>query len=190
MSYAPFLKVKAKRAAEICANFDLKKEARSVLHDAMTPLEFLDALTKTKQYLTGIEFLAHALPPREAIWWGCLCLQHAWGESLSEPDRAACRAAVEWVIQPSETNRAAAKDGGDTAGPASSAGALAAAVCQTGGNIAPPKATPVPPSPFAPAKAVIQAVKLASINGDPARIIDTQGAFLDLGIRIAEGRFI
>jgi hypothetical protein len=36
----------------------------------------------------GIDFIAHALPAREAVWWGCLCLQHACGSNLSPADKA------------------------------------------------------------------------------------------------------
>jgi hypothetical protein len=66
-------------------------------------------------------------PAREAIWWGCMCLQHACGDSLSLTEKAACRAAVQWVLQPTEENRAAAKAPADKAGPTNPAGALAAA---------------------------------------------------------------
>ncbi len=190
MSYASFVKVKARTAAEICAHLDLKKEARSLLCDGMSPREFVEALATKQQYVTGIEFIAHALPAREGIWWGCLCLQHTCGNNLSGADRAACQAVVQWVVQPTEANRAAAKAPAETAGPASPAGALATAVNQTGGNIAPPKAPPMSPLPFAPAKAVSNAVKLVSVRSEPAKIVDTQRAFLELGIRIAEGHFI
>ncbi len=92
-------------------------------------------------------------------------------------------------MQPTEKNRAAAKDPAQAAGPASPAGALAAAANQTGGNVAPPKAPPMPPGPFAPAKAVAMAVKLATLKADPAAIVETQRLFLELGIGVAQGRF-
>lgn len=189
MSNSPLAKIKAATAAEICANFDLKKEARPLLLEGMSPRKFLEALVAKKQFIAGIDFLSHALPPREAIWWGCLCLQHACGNELSEADKEACKAAVRWILQPTEENRAAARTPAETAGPASAAGHLAFAAHHTGGNIAPPKAPPVAPGPFAPAKAVANAVKLASTKAEPAKIAETQRLFLELGMGVSEGRY-
>ena len=183
------VKVKSAMAAEICANFNLDEKAKPLLREGMGPREFMDALVANKQFIPGIDFVAHALPAREAIWWGCLCLQHACGSSLTPAEKAAARAAVQWVMAPSEENRAAAKAPTDAAGPASPAGSLANAVFQTGGNIAPPKAPPIAPGPFAPAKSVSAAVKIASAKADPAKIKETQRLFFELGIGVAEGRF-
>jgi hypothetical protein len=190
MSIGPLLKVKAATAFEICARFDLKKEARFLLREGMSPREFIEALMVNNQYVTGIDFLAHALPTREAVWWGCLCLQHACGDRLSTQDKVACRAAVCWILEPTEQNSLAAHAPAETAGPGSSAGALAGAVEQTIGDLVPPKGRPMPSGAFAPAKAVARGVKLASIKGEPAKIGDTQRLYHELGIGVAEGRFV
>jgi hypothetical protein len=187
VSNSPLVKIKAATAVEVCVNFDLKK-ARPFLREAMPPRAFLDALLANKQYLAGIDFLSHALAPHDAIWWGCLCVQHAFSGNFSEPDKAACKAAVRWIFAPSEENRAAAKPPADAAGPASPAGGLASAASFTGGSIAPPKAPPMPPPAFAPAKAVAGAIKLATTKADPVRMAETQKLYLELGIAIAEGR--
>jgi hypothetical protein len=190
MSYGPLVKIKAMTAAEICATFELNRQARQLLRDSMPPHEFLEALMSHKQYVAGIDFMAHALPAREAIWWGCLCMQHACGDNLSAPERAASRATAQWVLQPTEENRAAAKAPAEAAGPASPAGALASATNLTVGNAAPPKASPTAPAPFASAKSVATAVKLASVKGDPAGIVDRQRSYFELGIGVAEGRYM
>jgi hypothetical protein len=177
-------------ASELCAHFNLERCARRLLDDRMGSSEFLEALVASKQYLAGIEFMAHALPAREAIWWGCLCLQYACGNELSASEKAACKAAVRWVLQPLEGNRAAAKGPAEAAGPASPAGALAMAANQTGGSLALPNLPPLPPRPFAPARAVANAVKFASLKGDPVRTADRQRLFVELGMGVAEGRFV
>jgi hypothetical protein len=131
-------------AAHICAHFNLEEETEPLLRDGMGPREFVEALLANKQYAAGIDFMAHALPSREAVWWGCLCLQHACGSSLSTKDKAAAKAALQWVLQPNEENRAAAKAPAEAAGPASPAGALARAAHWTGGSLGPPNGPPVP----------------------------------------------
>lgn len=189
MDKGTLVKVAAATAAEVCARFDLRQEARPLLCDGMGPNEFVEALVAKKQYVAAIDFIAHALPVREAIWWGCLCLQHATDGDLSPPDKAACKAAVQWVMQPTEENRAAAQAPAQEAGLATPAGQLALATNQTGGNIAPANAPPMPPAPFEPAKAVARAVKMATAKADPVKIIDTQRLLVELGIGVAEGRF-
>jgi len=189
MCNQPLVKIQAVTAAEVCACFDLGEKVRPLLRDGLGPREFLEALVGNKQYAAGIDFLAHALPAREAIWWGCLCAQHACGNNLSPTDKAACLAAARWVMQPNEQNRAAAKAPGEAAKAPSPAGALAMAVSLTGGSLGPPNLPPVPPPPFAWAVYVATAVKFAAIRVEPAKIAETQRLFVELGIGLAEGRY-
>ncbi len=189
MGNGTLVKVAAATAAEVCACFDLKPEARPLLRDGMGPREFVDALMAKKQYIAAIDFVAHALPAREAIWWGCLCLQHASGGNLSALDKAACKAAVQWVMQPTEVNRAATQAPAQEVGLVTPAGQLAMAANQTGGNIAPPNAPAMAPPPFASAKAVAGAIKMVTAKADPVNIVETQRLFVELGVGVAEGRF-
>jgi hypothetical protein len=190
MAFAPLVKIQAATAEEVCARFDLKKESRQLLKDGMSPQEFVAVLIENKKLIDAIDFMAHALPVREALWWGCLCMQHALDGKFSDKERVAATAAVQWIMQPSEENRAAAKAPADLAGPGSPAGALAMAAAQTGGSMAPPNAPPIPPPPFAPAKSIAMAVKSASTKSEPIKISPTQRSYVELALQIAEGRFI
>ena len=199
MAAAPLAKVTASRATDVCKNFDLKEEARPFLRDGQSPREFLETLVANKRYAPAIDFLAHALPPREAVWWGCLCVQQAGGTELSPLETAACKAAVAWVLDPTEENRQAAKTPAEAAKLSTAAGGLAMAATWTGGSLAPPMDSsnpkvppppPVPPGPYVPAKVAAGAILLASVKGDPTRIADTQRSFVELGIGVAEGRFV
>ncbi len=188
MPNAPLVKIKAATAAEVCAAFSLDDEALPFLADGMAPCDFLEALLAKKQYVAGIDFLSHALAPRDAIWWGCLCLQQALSAQLTDKDKAAARAAVRWVFSPTEESRAAAGASAEPAGPATPSGALACAAFQTGGNVTPPKSPAMAPPPFASAKAVALSVKLSSTKAEPTRIAETQKLYLELGLSLAEGR--
>lgn len=185
MSEEPLARIEA---ATVCANCNLSEPGRQLLRDGMSPREFVKALLDKKSYVDAIEFMAHVLPPREGIWWGCLCLQHACGDRLQSADRAAATAAVVWLMRPTEENRAAA---GAQANPASSAGSLATAVFHTGGNVAPAGLNVFKePEPFAPARFVATAVKLAAAKCDPAAISKTQWSYAELAIQIAADRYI
>src|SRR6202166_4505677 len=127
MAQTTLINIQAATAAEICANFDLAGAAKKLLRDGMTPQEFVTVLVENKRFLEAIDFMAHALPVRETIWWGCLCMQHALGDNLTPVDKAAAMAAVRWIEQPTEENRTAAMAPADAAGPSSPAGTLARA---------------------------------------------------------------
>jgi hypothetical protein len=185
----PLIKVQAATAAEVCQTVYIDKQAKKLLRPEMTPREFVEALMEKQQYMAAVDFMAHALPVRETIWWACLCLQHTCGDKLVPWEKAAAKAAARWVLQPTEENRIAAKHPAEVLGLTSPAGALAAAVDQTGGSIAPPNAPPMPPSPFAPARAVAISIKLASTKVEPVKIQATQKGLVELGIGVAEGRF-
>ena len=168
-------KITETRAAEICARCGTTK----LLEDEMTPSEYISALLANKQYVAGIDFMAHALPAREAVWWACLSIQQSFGDNLAGAEKEACRAAVQWVLKPTPDNRVSARAPADAAGPASAAGAAALAA-SIGGS----------PAPFTTAKAVTNSVKLSSIRSEPARIADTQRVLIGLALGIAEGRYM
>ncbi len=175
-------------ASEIGRRFPLPQEAQRWLRDDMGAREFVETLLANRLYVAGIDFMAHALPTCEAVWWGCLCVQHASGK-LSSADAAAGRAAARWVLEPSEENRLAAREPAEAAGPSSLAGRLAMAAYQTDVGCAGPGAPPVRPAPFAAAKSVAEAVKMACTQAEPAKIAETQRLFVELAIAVAEGRF-
>jgi hypothetical protein len=190
MTDGPLTKVQATKAAEVCQHLDLKEEARPLLQPNLTPRDFLDALLAKRQYQAAIPFVAHALPQREAVWWGCLCLRHVSKAALPPAEDAAFKAAVQWVLQPTEENRGGAKGAGEVAGVGVPAGALALAASWTGGSLAPANLPAVPPSPFMTAKGVAGAVLLAATKADPTKIADTQRLFVELGIDVAQGHVL
>lgn len=139
----------------------------------------MTALVEKRNLVAAIDFLAHALPQREGIWWACLCAEHALGENWTTLDKAAATAAVMWVMQPAEENRAAAEGPAAACDPLSPAGSAARAASQTAN---------VPP--FAWAKEIARAVALASIKAPPRNVVKMQKCYVDLGLEIAEGKLI
>jgi hypothetical protein len=190
MNQPPLIKIQQTTAGEICAHFDLSDKSKPLLRDAMQPGEFVAVLIDNKHYLDGIDFIAHALPVRDGLWWGCLCMQHALGDDLNPEDRAAATAAVHWLLEPSEQNRTAAKLAATATDRMSPAGTLAMAVGLTGGSMYPPVLPFKAPAPFAPQGAVARAVKLASLKCPPAPVSKTQRSFVELAIQVAEGHLI
>jgi hypothetical protein len=186
MSNGTLAKITAKTAADVCNNFPLSDEAKPLLRDGMTPKQFLDTLLEKKQFQTAITFLAHALPKREAIWWGLQCARGAAGANPPPKIAGALQASEKWVTNPCEDFRRPAMPASEAAEMSTAAGCLAAAVSWTGGSLGPPNVPSIPPGEFLPARGVVGAVMLAAVADIP-KLEETYQKFLNLGIEVANG---
>src|SRR6185436_10032367 len=96
------------RTAAICEVAELGDEAMALVRPEQKPPELVDVLVEKKLYPDAVRFLAHALPKREAVWWGWMCARRSSGESPPPKIKAALEATEKWIAQPSEENRRAA----------------------------------------------------------------------------------
>jgi hypothetical protein len=64
----------------------------------------LDRLIRAGLLAEATRLLAYALPPREAVWWACMCVTHT---ALDMPalERRALDAAETWVRRPDDAAR-------------------------------------------------------------------------------------
>jgi hypothetical protein len=170
-------------AAEVCERFPLGVEARALLREDMSPHEFLDALIDNGELVDAVQFLAHALPRREAVWWASrAAVATVWGG----PVEAALRAAEAWVVEPVEVKRIHAQSAAEAAGYDTPAG-CAAAAAWSGGSLAPPGAPVVPPAAHLTAHGAAAAVMLAAVSGPAEAIPESYRALLIQGLAIARG---
>src|SRR5438128_432587 len=103
------------------------------------PVAYVEQLALEGLAPDGLEFIAHWLPKRAAIWWGCLCLWHVGRPTLPAPEDAALRAVVQWVREPNEPRRLALEAAAEAAGNLrTAAGGLARAAFFSGGSLVPP----------------------------------------------------
>ena len=79
MSDTVFSRVPAATAAEVCRRFPLGREATTLLRDDLTPDQFLGLLVERRLFRDATNFLAFALPNREAVWWAILCAREVAG---------------------------------------------------------------------------------------------------------------
>jgi hypothetical protein len=190
MSLGTLVRISARSAGELCQHVGLGQEARDLLGDDLAPRAFLERLLDGNYYQDAVRFLAHALPKREAVWWGCLCVGHAAHLGGTSQVPAALQAAVQWVVDPSDQNRRAAEWPGGSAQPPSPSGCLAVAAFLSGGGMHPPKVTGASAAPFLAARTVGEGILLAATGGDPAGVVTQLRAFLALGIGIANGKYL
>jgi len=104
-----FANVTAPTAEEICRQIELNEQVKALSSGELTPGEFLQLLEEEKQYELAVDYVAHALPPRESVWWAAQSGRTVEGE-LTDPDTAALEAAESWVRNPGPETAAAATE--------------------------------------------------------------------------------
>ncbi|HSQ57401.1 MAG TPA: hypothetical protein VLM40_16890, partial [Gemmata sp.] len=85
-------------AADVAKTVKLSDAAQKLLTPALTPRQFFDVLAAAPDLADdAIRFLAAALPKREAVWWGILCVREALGKSTDPAAVKAVASAESWV---------------------------------------------------------------------------------------------
>ncbi len=188
MSSGEQAKIPFNTAAEVCQRSSIGEEAKTLLQDGMTPREFLDILTAKQLHADAVKFLCHALPKREAVWWACLCAEVILGAEPAPAAAAAVGAARSWVIDPTDENRRSAFTAAEAAKIATPAGCAALAAFLSGGSLAPPNLTAVPPAEHLTADLVAASLALAAVITEPEKASQKYASFITLGLEVAEGR--
>jgi hypothetical protein len=134
-----------------------------------------------------MRLIAHAMPKREVVWWGCMCARAVPGSALPAPDAEALTAAEAWVRQPDEPNRRAAMAAAQKTGFQSPEAWAAVAAFWSGGSMAPEGQPVVPPAAHHTGLAIAGGVVIAALRGDPARAAERFGRFLLSARDIAAG---
>ena len=186
METAKLAKIAGKAPREVCRHVSLSPEASPLLKTALEPEAFLRALLDRECYVDAAKFLAHALPKREAVWWGILVVRSQLGEPAPAQATSILAAAERWVRQPSDEHRRAAGDVAE-ATPGEPAGLVGMAAFLSGGSLAPAGIEPVPPPEHLTGTMVANAVVLAAVSTDPLAAPARYRGFIEKGMEIEKG---
>src|ERR1039457_1648399 len=77
---------------------ELGEEAMALVRGDLHPLDFVALLMEKALYPDAVRFIAHALPKREAVWWGWVCARRAAGENPPPKIKGALDATEKWKI--------------------------------------------------------------------------------------------
>lgn len=180
-------KIAAKTAAGVAAAAQLS-EAAAPPADDLSPGAFLGRLVDAGLKVDALKFLAHALPKREAVWWGARCTRLACGESLSPVEQAALEAAERWCADPTDERRRAAMQAAEAAKFDRPAGCVALAAFFSGGSLAPPELPAVAPADDLTPRTVAGAILMAAVQSRPEKAGEKYQRFFEQGVAIASGR--
>jgi Family of unknown function (DUF6931) len=185
---APFSRVPAKTALEICKAYTPGQKALELLGADLAPRPYFDLLVKKELWVEAGRFLAQALPKREAVWWACTCVRQGAGPTIPSADANALAAAEKWVAGPTEENRRAAHAVAEAAqGMETPAGCAAMAAFWSGGSLAAPDKPAVPPAENLTGTAVTGALIQAAALNEPDKFTEKMRLFLNVGVNTATG---
>jgi hypothetical protein len=66
------------KATEVSRYVTLGEEAKKILTPEISANEFIEALISKQLHPDAVQFIAHFLPKRQAVWWalGCQAKRH------------------------------------------------------------------------------------------------------------------
>ena len=181
----PLIKI-TRSVTEICGLFPLSPEARGLLVEGQSAVEFLDRACAAEYHIDAIRFLAHALPAREVAWWACLAARNVIQDGPPAHLKAV-EAAEAWVYHPDEEHRRAATEAAAAVENDAPAHWAALVAAWSGGSLAPLGAPVVPPGETLPAQAAVGAVLLAAVKNEPDRADEHHRHLIAQAIDIARG---
>jgi hypothetical protein len=182
------MSVLARSATEVCRAVPLSPEAKALLKPQQTVKQLLDELLAKQDAEHAGKLLAHALPKRAAVWWGCQCVRQVPAAAPTPESKAALAAAERWVSAQDEDSRRAAQAAAEKAGYDSPAGIVALAAYLSSGSLAPADLPEVPPAEGLTADAVAGAVNLAAVLTEPEKAPERLKKFFALGADVDSGK--
>ncbi|MGY0217418.1 DUF6931 family protein [Endozoicomonadaceae bacterium StTr2] len=179
-------------ALEIIERYQVDKSLRQQIAADQSPTELIRQWLDQDQLNDVVTFICHALPAREAVWWGCLCLRlidDAAAETLTLDQQQALEAAEQWVRDPIEANRRIAEARAQKAELDNAAGWLAQSAFWSGGSITPIDGPSSPVPPYLYSHAVAGAICLAAVlpDGEAERVHRNYHRMITIGLDIADG---
>ncbi|WP_439551366.1 DUF6931 family protein [Falsiroseomonas sp.] len=172
----------------LLARLELEPPALAMLEGLATAAEGIVRLEAAGLRNEAARLAAHALPKREAVWWGCMCARGVPDPALLPVDADALLAAEAWVRKPTEENlRRAAMEAAQRTAFRSPEAWAAVGAFWSGGSMAPAGQPVVPPPDHLTGVAVSGGVVLAAVRLRPERAQDRLARFLAAARDIAAG---
>lgn len=175
-----------KTVEEICQTAEVSADGLALLATDTDPRGFVERLAAADRYTDAVRFLAHALPPRPAVWWAWYCARRAHGTEPAPKVQAALEATQRWIAQPADPNRREAMRCAKEVEFRTPAGCAGLAAFFTGESIGPPDRDPVPPPEHVAGKIISSCVALAAVFEEPAKAKETFQEFVRQGLEVAD----
>lgn len=174
-------------AVDVCRDFELSDEAKKLLAPKLTAEVFFDQLVKEGQFPDAIRVISRLLTPKQAVWWGCLCVWAAHRDKPPPEVNAAVGAVVKWLKDGTDESRRAAREIGEKAGPATPAGMLATSAFLSEGLLSNPGSPEVPTDPSHTPKVIASTVITSARLAGKANANALMRQFLAVAVDVSRG---
>jgi hypothetical protein len=172
------------KTAATAAVAELSEEAMGLVRPDIAPRDYIALLMSKKLYADAVRFLAHALPKRQAVWWGWISAKKAAGPDPPPKIKASLEATEKWIAQPDDDAGRAAMAAAKEAQTTTAAGCAGMAAFFSGSSLGPPHVPPIPPGEYLTAKAVSGAVIYAAVGKDPVNAPGRFQSFVQQGVEV------
>jgi hypothetical protein len=172
------------KTAATAAVAELSDEAMGLVRPDLPPRDYIALLMSKKLYADAVRFLAHALPKRQAVWWGWISAKKAAGADPPAKIKASLEATEKWIAQPDDDAGRAAMAAAKEAQTTTAAGCAGMAAFFSGSSLGPPHVPPIPPGEYLTAKAVSGAVIYAAVGKDPVNAPERFQSFVQQGVEV------
>jgi hypothetical protein len=173
------------KATEVSRYVTLGDDAKKLLTAEMPATEFTELLAAKQLHPDAVQFIAHYLPKRQAVWWALACVKQVVGTGLLPEQETALKATERWIAEPTEENRQATLKAGDAADTTTPPGMTALAAYYSDGMPATADPNTNAKAYFITAKLVSGAVMLSAAT-DPEQLQARFGAFTAKGVEVVK----
>jgi hypothetical protein len=171
----------------ILPRLEFSADAAACVGACEQPSEAVKRLVRAELLIEAARVCAHALPPRERVWWAARCARATTSGALPAADRDACAFGEDWVRRPADETRRVAMERAQASGFTSPEAWVAVAAFWSGDSMAPPDQPKVQPAPHLAGSAVVGAVILSSVRTHPDRQPERLRRFVASALDIAAG---
>jgi hypothetical protein len=176
---------KAKNAQELARYAMLKPPATDYLAQAQNARHFGELLVANGQWLSALNYMAHAIPAREGVWWAWYCARKAHAAEQKPEVQHALKLAEQWIAQPTEENRKQARAYAERAEVSGAPHHLLEAITMTGDLEDPISGETSPAPPYMASKFIFATAVASSYPPDPEKPEVTAGEYLKQAFEVA-----
>ena len=184
-------KIPNQNISSIIKRYQLSDSAKELLAPGLSPVDAIEALKQAKLYSDAVQFIAHALPMVEAIYWATECLALS-SDEWDDQRLQTLNTVRQWLKQPNETLRIRANQLAERLGLETAPAWTAKAIYWSGtGSIVDADLPQVLPPAFLYGQAVSSAIVIAAAVPAWSHDDGYESYFqssIQLGLAIANGQ--
>lgn len=180
-------KITAERAGDLVSEDELDAKSKPMFDPEGRPDILIGNLADAQVWNDAVKLAARTLPPREAVWWACVCARKMASIVDSPAEMSALQSAETWVFKPNDENRKKAFELAQASDPCLAGGLSAFAATFSDSKLPLVDGSEAELDKTVFSAMVSGAVMMAAGDAEPDQMFQRFGKFLDSAENIANG---